>query len=380
MMKVIILGSTGTIGQNTIQVLKRLDGYRIVGLAAYRDHRRLADQIRKLKPAYAVLIDAKGNLRAVNHGTRILTGENGLTRMIRASRADILIAALSSTTGLNAVCAAIELGMRVCLATKELLVSFGDIIMSLVRRHQTELVPVDSEHSAIFQCLQGESREFIRTVYLTASGGPFLNKNMKKVSKAEVLNHPVWKMGPKITVDSATMMNKGLEVIEAHHLFDLPPEKIKVVIHPEAICHSLVQFEDGSIKAQFSYPDMKLPIQYALTLPKRLTAPIPYIDMQHFQNLTFLAPDFNKFPCLKLAYSALKIGKSMPLVLNAANSTAVKLFLEDIITFNDIPLIIESVMNRHKPIDGSIQDYCEVEKWANQQVMKIIKNKTKDMA
>lgn len=380
MMKVIILGSTGTIGQNTIQVLKRLDGYRIVGLAAYRDHRRLADQIRKLKPAYAVLIDAKGNLRAVNHGTRILTGENGLTRMIRASQADILIAALSSTTGLNAVCAAIELGMRVCLATKELLVSFGDIIMSLVRRHQTELVPVDSEHSAIFQCLQGESREFIRTVYLTASGGPFLNKNMKKVSKAEVLNHPVWKMGPKITVDSATMMNKGLEVIEAHHLFDLPPEKIKVVIHPEAICHSLVQFEDGSIKAQFSYPDMKLPIQYALTLPKRLTAPIPYIDMQHFQNLTFLAPDFNKFPCLKLAYSALKIGKSMPLVLNAANSTAVKLFLEDIITFNDIPLIIESVMNRHKPIDGSIQDYCEVEKWANQQVMKIIKNKTKDMA
>ncbi len=368
MKKVVILGSTGTIGNNAIRVLKQLDGFQIVGLAAFRNHNRLFSQVNDLRPSYAALIESGAHAQPGFPKTRFFRGEEGLTKMVRACRADIMIAALSSTIGVTAVCAGIELGMRIGLATKELLVSFGDIIMRLVRRCGSELIPIDSEHSAIFQCLQGEPRNAIRNIFLTASGGPFLNRNISRVRKVDVLNHPVWKMGPKITVDSATMMNKGLEIIEAHHLFGLPPEKIQVVIHPEAICHSLVQFQDGSIKAQFSYPDMKLPIQYALTAPARLPSPIPHIDMRHFQNLTFLQPNYKKFPCLRLAYLALKIGKSMPSVLNAANSEAVKLFLDDRLKFNDIPAVIEFVMKQHQPIKGSISDYHGLEQWAHGKV------------
>lgn len=377
MKKVIVLGSTGTIGRNTIAVIRNLKGFEVIGLAAYRNRRRLENQISLLKPRYATLIESRANREYCpeQSGTRFFQGEDELLTMVEKSRADIMVCALSSTVGVTAVIKGIESGMRICLATKEILVSFGEIIMKMVKRHRTELVPVDSEHSAIYQCLRGESPTAVRNIFLTASGGPFLNRNIRQVRKTDVLNHPVWKMGQKITVDSATMMNKGLEIIEAHHLFGLPPEKIKVVIHPEAICHSLVQFIDGSIKAQFSYPDMKLPIQYALTAPDRRPAVIRHIDMGHFQNLSFLEPDFKKFPALNLSYRALETGKSMPAILNAANAEAVKLFLEDRLKFSDIPKVIEKTMKAHKPINGGIKDYIAAEKWA----CNFVRNKYKEV-
>lgn len=375
MKKIIILGSTGTIGRNTIDVVRKLKGYQIIGLAAYRNIGRLADQIALLKPQAAALIETRpGSPRVPPRiGTRLYFGADGLREMVEKSRADIMVCALSSTVGVTAVIRGIESGMRICLATKEILVSFGEIIMEIVRRHRTELIPVDSEHSAIYQCLRGESASEVRNIFLTASGGPFLHRrDIRKVRKSDVLRHPIWKMGQKITVDSATMMNKGLEIIEAHHLFGLPPEKIKVVIHPEAICHSLVQFVDGSIKAQFSYPDMKLPIQYALTMPFRRPAAIRHIDMSHFQNLSFLEPDFKKFPALGLAYRALRTGKSMLAVLNAANAKAVELFLEDKLKFSDITNVIEKTLKAHQPKKGGIMDYIAAEKWAHDYVRSII--------
>jgi 1-deoxy-D-xylulose-5-phosphate reductoisomerase len=374
MKKVVILGSTGTIGRNTIAVLSKLKGFRIVGLAAYRNRSALDEQISILAPPFACLInpapDAAG--RPIRKRTRLFYGETGLHELVDKSRADIMVCSLSSTIGVTAVAKGIKSGMRICLATKEILVSFGEILMDLVKRHKTELIPVDSEHSAIFQCLRGEAPDSVRNIFLTASGGPFLNRNIRRARKSDVLNHPIWKMGQKITVDSATMMNKGLEIIEAHHLFGLPPEKIKVVIHPEAVCHSLVQFVDGSIKAQFSYPDMKLPIQYALTFPDRQPGLIRHIDMTHFQNLSFLEPDFKKFPALNLAYRALKTGKSMPAVLNGANAEAVKLFLEDRLKFSEITGIIEKTLKAHQPTRGGITEYILQEKWAHKYVRSIV--------
>jgi len=373
--KVIILGSTGTIGRNTIAVVRRLKGYEVIGLAAYQNVGRLAEQVSALKPRYAALIAGGSSSLSVPSriGTRLYFGVDGLRELVEKSRADIMVCALSSTVGVTAVIKGIESGMRICLATKEILVSFGEIIMKLVQRHRTKLIPVDSEHSAIYQCLRGESPASVRNIFLTASGGPFLNrKDIRHVRKSEVLRHPVWEMGQKITVDSATMMNKGLEIIEAHYLFSLPPEKIKVVIHPEAICHSLVQFVDGSIKAQFSYPDMKLPIQYALTEPDRQKSAIRHIDMRYFHKLRFLEPDFRKFPALNLSYRALGTGKSMPAVLNGANAEAVKLFLEDRLKFSDIPKVIEKTLKAHKPKKGGISDYIAAEKWAHNYVRSII--------
>jgi 1-deoxy-D-xylulose-5-phosphate reductoisomerase len=374
MKKVVILGSTGTIGRATIAVLRKLKGFRIVGLAAYRNRLVLDEQISIFDPPLAGLIDPAPDAwgKPDRKKTRFLYGEAGLHELVEKSRADIMVCALSSTIGVTAVIKGIKSGMRICLATKEILVSFGEIIMDLVRRHRVELIPVDSEHSAIFQCLRGESPDSVRNIFLTASGGPFLNRDIHRARKSDVLNHPVWKMGQKITVDSATMMNKGLEIIEAHHLFGLPPEKIKVVIHPEAICHSMVQFVDGSIKAQFSYPDMKLPIQYALTLPDRQPGLVRHIDMGHFQKLSFLEPDFRKFPALGLSYRALKTGKSMPAVLNAANAEAVKLFLEDRIKFSEITGVIEKTLKAHYPVKGDINHYIAQEKWAHKFVRSII--------
>lgn len=374
MKKVIILGSTGIIGRNTIEVIRGLKGFEIVGLAAYRNLPRLTEQARRLESRYAVILEPTADRTRVlkTSKTSLLFGETGLLMMVEKSRADIMVFSLASAIGVSALLKGIEKRMRICLATKEILVSFGEIVMRRVQKYRGELFPIDSEHSAIFQCLRGESNAAIRRVFLTASGGPFLRKNLRNAGKADVLNHPVWKMGQKITVDSATMMNKGLEVIEAHHLFGLRPDQIKVVIHPEAICHSLVQFIDGSIKAQFSYPDMKLPIQYALTAPDRQSGQVRHIDMTHFQNLQFLEPDFNKFPALNLAYCALEIGKSMPAVLNGANAEAVNLFLEDKVKFVDIPEIIAKTMKSHLPRSGGIDDYFAAEKWAHEYVRNMI--------
>jgi 1-deoxy-D-xylulose-5-phosphate reductoisomerase len=288
--------------------------------------------------------------------------------MIDTLRADTIICALSSSLGIRGIIRAIEKKMDICLATKEILVNFGHLIMGKVRKLGIRLIPIDSEHSAIYQCLEGKNMKDVLSIILTASGGPFLKKGIKNVRKEEVLRHPVWKMGRKITVDSATMMNKGLEVIEAHHLFDVPSSMIRVVIHPEAICHSLVQFKDGTLLAQLSTPDMKLPIQYALTAPHRVPASTPYLDITKVKPLTFMTPNTKKFRCLDLAYGALETGKTMPAVLNASNEEAVRLFLNDRIRFHEIPLILEKVMKKHEPSDGGLDHYLEAISWAKEQV------------
>ena len=370
MKKIILLGSTGSIGRNAIRVIENLNGYRIVGLAAYKNYQMLMKQARKIKPKSIVLVDQKNSeiLKKYRTKAKVFFGESGLTKMIETTEADVLIAAFASAVGIHGIIKAIKRRLRICLATKEVLVSFGDIIMHKIRKYNTNIIPIDSEHSAIYQCLLGKDRNDVTKIILTASGGPFLKKSMKHVLKSDVLNHPVWKMGAKITVDSATMMNKGLEVIEAHHLFQMPAERIQVVIHPEAICHSLIQFVDGTLIAQLSTPDMRLPIQYSLTAPARKKSAVGSLDIGRAGRLEFIPPDFRKFPCLSFAYEALKIGKSMPAVLNAANEEVVKLFLEDYIDFQDIPRIIKKVMNKHRPKKGSIDDYIAWASWAKKTV------------
>lgn len=374
MKRVILLGSTGSIGRNAIAVIKKLKNHRVVGIAAYANYRSLLQQVRDIKPEMVTLLNEKycRKLKGKARGVKITCAEEGITEMVESANADIMICAFSSSIGINGILKAIKKKMRICLATKEILVSFGDVVMREVKKNNVLLIPIDSEHSAIYQCLEGKPREDILSIYLTASGGPFLNKNIKNVKKSDVLKHPVWKMGKKITIDSATMMNKGLEVIEAHHLFNLPTEKIKVVIHPQALCHSLVQFVDGTLLAQVSTPDMKLPIQYALTAPHRRTAPARYLDIQRVKKLTFQPPNFKKFPCLRLAYDALAVGKSMPAVLNAANAEAVKFFLEDKLKFSDIPRVIQMVMKKHSARQGNVKFYLEAEKWAREEVRRFI--------
>jgi 1-deoxy-D-xylulose-5-phosphate reductoisomerase len=370
MKRVVILGSTGSIGCNAIRVIKQLKDYRITGLAAYENHRLLVKQTQELKPEIVTIIDKRFHkrIKAQLGQTRVFSGEEGIAEMIRTLDADTVICALASAIGIKGVLLAIEKTMQICLATKEILVNFGHLVMEAVRRNRVSLIPIDSEHSAIYQCLEGKNRQDVMNIILTASGGPFLKKSIRNVSKEDVLNHPVWKMGKKITVDSATMMNKGLEVIEAHHLFSFPANMIKVVIHPEAICHSLVQFKDGTMLAQLSTPDMKLPIQYALTAPRRLTSSTSYLDITKVRNLTFMTPNDRKFPCLGLAYKALEIGKTMPAVINTANEEAVKLFLNDRIKFHEIPRIIERVMAKHQPLDGGLEQYLGAIDWAREQV------------
>ncbi len=374
MKKVILLGSTGSIGRNTIRVIKKLKGFKIVGIGAYTNYNMLIKQAKDVGPKIVTIIDKTyfNNLKKNLSGIKVTCGEKGIIDMVDNADADIVVCAFASAVGIFGIVHAIKRKMRVCLATKEILVSFGDIVMDAVKKNKIELLPIDSEHSAIYQCLEGKRKEDVKSIILTASGGPFLNKSTRNVRKAEVLNHPVWKMGAKITVDSATMMNKGLEVIEASYLFDLPSEKIKVTIHPEALCHSLVQFVDGTLIAQLSTPDMKLPIQYALTAPRRVSSAVRALDLTKSTSLRFLPPNFKKFPCLKHAYEALKIGKSMPAVLNAANEEAVKLFLEGRLKFNEIAGIIKKVMAKHTPRKGDISSYLEAAKWSKSLVRSLV--------
>jgi 1-deoxy-D-xylulose-5-phosphate reductoisomerase len=372
MKKIIVLGSTGSIGRNTLKVVSGLKGYKIVGIAAHTDHAALLKQAASIKPRAIALIDDRHykNFRSSVKNTVVFCGEEGIKDMIQKLDADILVAAFASAVGIDGIMHAIRKKMKLCLATKEVLVTYGEIIMHAIKKNRTAISPIDSEHSAVSQCLEGRKTSEVLAIILTASGGPFLDRSIRNVVKADVLNHPVWKMGAKITVDSATMMNKGLEIIEAHHLFGIPAEKIKVAIHPEALCHSLVQFIDGSMLCQISSPDMKLPIQYALTAPARRPCPVKYLDIRKVKALHFRTPDKRKFRCLGLAYDALRIGKSMPAVLNGANAAAVRSFLEGRLKFDMIPSVIEAVMENHHPRAGGIMDYRDAEKWAFHEVLR----------
>lgn len=349
-----MLGSTGSIGTQTLEVVRLFpERFRIAALTAGRNAELLAAQARAFRPSLVVIGDASQvpALREALDGTgiRVLGGQEGLQVAATLPEVDTVVAALVGAAGLTSVLAAVEARKRVALANKETLVVAGALVNRRLRACGGELIPVDSEHSAIFQCLVGEPPDSVDELLLTASGGPFRARpahTFASITKAEALRHPNWSMGAKITIDSATMMNKGLEVIEAHWLFRVAPERIRVVVHPQSIIHSMVSFVDGSTKAQLGIPDMKVPIQYALAYPERWPAPHERVDWTQLRCLDFEQPDPERFPCLRLAYDALAAGGTAPAVLNAANEQAVDLFLEDRIGFVDIPRCIESALDR----------------------------------
>ena len=358
-----ILGSTGSIGRNTLEVVERFpDRFQVRYLSAHRNIDLLRDQIQRYRPRAVVVreeCDAAVLRTMVNGLTEVLSGEEGLCEIVGRSDVDLVVSALVGFAGLVPTVHAIKAGKDIALANKETLVVAGPLVMNSVQAHGVRLLPVDSEHSAILQCLQGEDPSSVKRLILTASGGPFRSLDAARLELTtpdEALAHPTWRMGRKITIDSATLMNKGLEVIEAHWLFGLPAENIHVVIHPQSIIHSLVEFADGSTKAQLGIPDMRMPIQYALTYPERPPAPHPRLDLAALGQMTFEEPDLTRFPCLGLAYEALRKGGTTPAVLNAANEVAVGLFLDRKISFPMIATLIEATVQGHTPVANPTLD------------------------
>ena len=361
MKKILILGSTGSIGKNTLNVIRKFpDKFRISALTVNKRIDLLEPQIEEFKPELVVVQNkdfAKELKSKIRGKCEILSGEDGLITAAANIDYDVLIGAMVGFAGLAPTIEAIKRGKRIALANKETLVVAGELVTELCEKYNAEIIPVDSEHSAIYQCLVGEKETQVNKLILTASGGPFLNTSKEtfcNVTVQQALNHPNWNMGNKITIDSASMMNKGLEVIEAHWLFGISKNKIEVVIHPQSIIHSMVEFIDGSIKAQLGLPDMKLPIQYALSFPERLTNDFPRVSLQKIGNLTFFEPDLNKFECLKIAYDVLETGGIAPCILNAANEVAVEKFLNGKIKFSYIPAIINQALDKfenHKQPD-----------------------------
>jgi 1-deoxy-D-xylulose-5-phosphate reductoisomerase len=352
-----ILGSTGSIGRNTLEVVSHFpDRFRATYLTAHRNIDLLQEQVRQFRPRGVVVLDdcsASVFKEAVNGATEVLVGEEGLCEVVMRDDVDIVVSSLVGFAGLLPTLKAIEAGKDIALANKETLVVAGEIIMDAVRKNGIRLTPVDSEHSAILQCLRGEDITTVERLILTASGGPFRTweKDLfHTITVADALNHPTWRMGNKITIDSATLMNKGLEVIEAFWLFGLPHHRIEVVIHPQSIIHSMVEFKDGSIKAQLGIPDMKLPIQYALMYPDRVDAPYKRIDFSALREMTFDEPAYDKFKCLELAFRALEMGGTATAVLNAANEIAVQKFLAGEIPFSSIPVLIDEALATHTSI------------------------------
>lgn len=349
-----MLGSTGSIGTQTLDVVRAYpDRFRVVGLSAFGNAELLIAQAQEFNPRVVAVANELQFSRVqealAGSGISVVSGSDGLVELVDATRADLVVAAIVGFAGLRPVLAAIEGGSRIALANKETLVVAGALVTASAERNGSEIIPVDSEHSAIFQCLCGEDPESIKRLVLTASGGPFRERDpssFASITKSEALSHPNWDMGAKISVDSATMMNKGLEVIEARWLFDLPAEKIDVLVHPQSIIHSMIDFVDGSTKAQLGVPDMRVPIQYALTYPDRWESKIPHVDWTQYPSLSFDTAAAERFPCLGLAYSALRRGGSATAALNAANEAAVDLFLKDQIRFVDIPIRVEYAMSK----------------------------------
>jgi 1-deoxy-D-xylulose-5-phosphate reductoisomerase len=353
MKNIFILGSTGSIGTNTLEVIRRFkDKFSVYALSANRNIELLEKQIEEFNPKVVVVNDeaeAAKLSRKLKGKCELLAGENGFVEATRDGDYDTVISSLVGFAGLAPTIEAIKRGKRIALANKETLVVAGEIIEMLSEKFGAEIIPVDSEHSAIFQSIVGEQPEHIRKILLTASGGPFFDKSkeyLKTVTVEQALNHPNWEMGNKVTIDSASMMNKGLEVIEARWLFKQPLEKIEVVIHPQSIVHSMVEFIDGSIKAQLSSPDMKIPIQYALTYPSRLESEFVSTEFPEIHTLTFYKPDLEKFENLKLAFEVLKSGGNAPCILNAANEIAVEAFLEGKISFMGMSEIVKEALNK----------------------------------
>ncbi len=366
-----ILGATGSIGQQTLDIIAHHpDKLRVVALCAGRDVETLTKLAQQWRPKLVALHDP--DAAKVCRGKvdcPVLTGLEGFVEAATHPEADIVVVAIPTAKALLPTLAALRVGKRVALATKEVLVAGGHLVVQQLRQGG-ELLPIDSEHSALFQCLQGEDVRRVARLLLTASGGPFRTKSLqelRQVTVEEALAHPTWRMGAKVTIDSATLMNKGLEIIEARWLFGVPAERIEVVVHPQSIVHSLVEFVDGSIKAQLSLPDMRLPIQYALLYPERHPCPIQPLELAAIGALTFEPPDEMRFPCLRLAKEAARIGGTMPTVLNAADEVAVEAFLQRRIGFMDIPAIVEATMAQHQPIaDADLSTIWAIDEWARQ--------------
>lgn len=357
---VAILGSTGSIGCNTLRVIESLgsEHFRVVALGAGHNVETLADQIAKHLPELvsvdteAAAHDLRARLFARDLDLpRIIVGEPGLIEVATHPQADCVVSATVGAVGFVPTLRALEAGKRVALANKETLVMAGELMTQAARASGAELLPVDSEHNALHQCLRGEERSEVRRIILTASGGPFRTKTKKQMQEAtvsEALRHPTWNMGAKITIDSATLMNKGLEVIEAHWLFGFSPDQIDIVVHPESVVHSMIELVDGSVIAQMGVTDMRHAIQYALTYPERHGCELPPLDLTTLSALHFESPDLDRFPCIALAYRALREGGTLPAALNAANEEAVQAFIDERINLTDIPLVIEAVMDRHQ--------------------------------
>ncbi|MDD5285885.1 MAG: 1-deoxy-D-xylulose-5-phosphate reductoisomerase [Desulfuromonadaceae bacterium] len=375
-----ILGSTGSIGVSTLEIVAaHPDRFRVVAMTAGKNLELFVRQIRQFAPRIAV-VASSGDVPLLKEmcgglDVEILGGMEGLIAAATDDEVEMVVAAIVGAAGLLPTAAAIRAGKDIALANKETLVTAGHLFMDMVREHGVRLFPVDSEHSAVFQSIEGHRSADIEKIILTASGGPFLNtpaEQFTRVTVRDALNHPNWNMGRKITIDSATMMNKGLEVIEARWLFDVPVEKIDVNIHPQSIIHSMVEYIDGCVIAQLGTPDMKAPIAYALSYPERISTGVKPLDLTQFSGLTFLRPDMDKFRCLGLAYRAINSGESMPAVMNAANEIAVEAFLEGRIGFVQIADTIETAMNAHTPRDlRSIEEVLEADLWGRETAREI---------
>ncbi|MEO6811154.1 MAG: 1-deoxy-D-xylulose-5-phosphate reductoisomerase [Isosphaeraceae bacterium] len=375
---IVILGSTGSVGQSALSVLAHDGGSRLraLGLSAHSSWERLIEQAKAVRPRYVVLTDPgaeaqiDGQLRGL--GTELLSGLDGVARMVQDPQTDRVVTAIVGAAGLEGTWAALEAGKTVALANKETMVVAGPLVTDLARRRGALILPVDSEHSAIFQAMRSGQPSEVRRVILTSSGGPFRGKTTRQlasVTPEEALRHPTWTMGPKITIDSATLMNKALEVIEARWLFDLRPDQIEVVVHPESIIHSMVEFVDGSVIAQLSPPDMRLPIQYALTYPERVEGPCPRLDLTKSSALHFEPPDRETFPALDLGFEVMRRGGTAGSALNAANEAAVARFLGGEIGFLDIPRACRAILDHH-PFDPrpTLDALWRVDAWARQEV------------
>ena len=368
-----ILGSTGSIGTQTLEAARIL-GCGVVGLAAYKNVDLVEKQIDEFKIPYVAMMDEQAALeltrRLRGKKTEVLFGNEGILEIARLPLSDTVVNALSGCAGLIPTVEAIKANKNIALANKESLVAGGAFVMPLARERNLKIMPIDSEHSAIFQCLQGNEVTKLNKIYLTASGGPFRtynNEQLANVTASDALRHPVWEMGRKITIDSATLMNKGLEVIEAMWLFNVGLTEIEVVVHPQSVVHSMVEFKDGSVLAQMGKPDMRVPILYALSYPKRVENPFDKLNLFDMQNLTFERPKRELFPCLGLAEDAIIQGGNIPAVLNAANEAAVGLFLKNKITFKQIPQLIESAMSAYHILNETnftLETICQYSDWA----------------
>ncbi len=385
MKQVAILGSTGSIGCNTLRVIEAFKTeFSVAALGAGSQVELLAEQIEQFRPrVVSVSDDASADklryrLKAQNvtNLPEIFTGVDGLSEVATVEGAEIVIGAVVGALGLVPTYRALELGRRVALANKETLVVAGELMTKAAERSGAELLPVDSEHNALHQCLRGENRRELKRLILTASGGPFRNASKQEIEQAtpaQALNHPTWRMGAKITIDSATLMNKGLEVIEAHWLFHCSADEIDIIVHPQSVVHSMIELIDGSIIAQLGVTDMRHAIQYALTYPERRNSLLPQLDLASLNKLEFFPPDLEKFPCLKLAYRALRTGGTMPAVLNAANEVAVAAFLNEKIKFGDIPRLIQSACDTHELLPAAdIEAVVNADKWARNWVGNLI--------